>query len=395
MILRYTLRHDKMKRKYKVLLICFLLIIVNVSIGFGQKSSDKYKLKTIVIDPGHGGKDPGAVSKYGKESPLVLTISLKFGKLIKDNYPDMNVIYTRTDDSFVDLYKRAKIANDNNADFFICIHANSFKNGTPFGAETFVIGQEVTELNMHVVKKENSVILQEDNYLETYGGFDPNADETWIVLELFQSTHIDQSLKLAEYIQNEYKDDLKRFDRGVKQAPFLVLWKTKMPSILTEIGFISNDEEAKFLFSDEGQNQIAEGLFKAFKKYKTEYEKSIDQDFKEPDPIDNTTTNTINQANSGSNNEVTDNNNSIVFKVQIMSSPEKIKHDSKNFKGLNNVKEIKLNGVYKYTVGSETDYDKIIQIQSDTRKIFPDAFIIALKNNEKISLKQALKEIKK
>lgn len=379
----------KMKRNKLILITLSLLIFVNTLTLYGQSTSDKYKINTIVIDPGHGGKDPGAVSAWGKESHLVLAVSKKFGKLVQEHYPDMKVIYTRTDDSFVDLYKRAQIANDAKADFFICIHANSFKNSTPYGTETFVIGQEVTDENMYVVKKENSVILQEDNYLETYGGFDPNADETWIVLELFQSSHIEQSLKLAEYIQQSFKNDLKRYDRGVKQAPFLVLWKTTMPSILTEIGFITNPDDAKFLFSEEGQNQIAESLFKAFQKYKTEYEKSVEQDFKDEQLLDIKTTDNQDTITKDINKD------DIVFKVQIASSKKQIKIEPGNFKGLSDVEEIYIDNSYKYTVGNETDYNKIINKQKEIRKYYPDAFVIAIKNGEKIPLKQALKEIKK
>ncbi|MFH2141763.1 MAG: N-acetylmuramoyl-L-alanine amidase, partial [Bacteroidota bacterium] len=267
------------KRLYILVLLQILLIFVNANLN--ADGTEKYKIKTVVIDAGHGGKDPGAVCSAGYEKDLVLDIALKVGKYIEENIEGVKVIYTRDDDTFVELYKRAKIANEAKADVFISIHANANESSKPLGAETYVMGLSKSQGNLEVAKKENSVILQEDNYIEQYEGFDPNSAESQIIFTLYQNAYRNQSLDIASKVQHQFNENVKRVDRGVKQEGFLVLWKTTMPSILIEIGFISNPDEAKFLFSDEGKDYMSSAIYRAFKEYKKEYDKKIEEEYKD------------------------------------------------------------------------------------------------------------------
>ena len=248
------------------------MILLPLFSSFHGIDNSKFHVKTIVIDPGHGGSDPGAVSGKVQEKDIALELSLKFGKMIKDSFPNIKVIYTRTKDEFVELYQRAEIANKNNANIFICIHCNFCEASSAYGTETFTMGIHKSNANLEVAKRENSVILMESDYKENYGGFDPNSPEANIIFSLFQNAYINQSLSLAAKVESKFQSDAKRFSRGVKQAGFLVLWKTAMPSILIEAGFISNPKERTFLTSDDGKNKIAVSIFKAFKDYKIEVE---------------------------------------------------------------------------------------------------------------------------
>lgn len=361
------------------LFLTALLIFVNTYIY--ADGGEKYKIKTVVIDAGHGGKDPGAVCSQGYEKNLVLDIALKVGKYIEENIEGVKVIYTRDNDTFVELYRRAKIANDAKADVFISIHANANESSKPFGAETYVMGLSKSSVNLEVAKKENSVILQEDNYMEQYEGFDPNSAESQIIFTLYQNAYRNQSLDIASKIQSQFREKVSRTDRGVKQEGFLVLWKTTMPSILIEVGFISNPDEATFLFSEEGKDYMASAIYRAFKEYKTEYDKNVEEEYKDE----------IEFKKDSSVSIVSD---EILFKVQILTSDKQIKPDNKNFKGYKNIEENFLDGMYKYTIGSEADYSKISEIQKNIKKDFPDSFTIAIKNGKKIPINQALKEIK-
>jgi N-acetylmuramoyl-L-alanine amidase len=224
----------------------------------------------IVIDPGHGGKDPGCHGRLWKEKNVALAVSLKLGHYIEDNDKDVKVVYTRTTDEFVGLNERAELANKDHADFFICIHCNASPNHDAYGAATYLMGLKKSEGNLEVEKRENSSILYEKDYKTTYGGFDPNSPEANILFAMYQNVFLNQSLDFASKIQNEYAHVAKRKDNEVKQAGFLVLWKTAMPSLLTEIGFLTNPEEEKFLGSQKGQDEIAKSLFLAFQQYKAE-----------------------------------------------------------------------------------------------------------------------------
>ena len=254
----------------KRIIAIFIVLLVTAGPVFSQKK-ELYRVRTVVIDPGHGGAKPGAQGKKSWEKDLTLSVAKKFGKIIEDNYPDVKVIYTRTTDVDISLAERAHIANRNKADLFISIHANSHPTIAPTGVETFVMGLSESRANLEVAKKENADILLEADYKSNsdYNGFDPNAPETYVMLTMFQNAFIDKSLNLAQAIQSQYKQHIKTINRGVKQAELYVLYKTTCPSVLTEIGFISNPTEEAFMLSDEGQAKIAVCLFNAFMTYKT------------------------------------------------------------------------------------------------------------------------------
>jgi N-acetylmuramoyl-L-alanine amidase len=225
-----------------------------------------------VIDPGHGGRDPGTSGKNTKEKDIALKISLKFGALIEKNMPDVKVIYTRKDDRYVTLEERAELANKVKADLFVCIHANSLPGAPAYGTETFVMGLHKDKGNFEIAKRENSVILMDENYEERYEGFDPKSPESYILFTLSQSAYQASSLKFAQKIEDQFKTKVGRYSRGVKQAGFWVLWRTAMPSVLVETGFLSYGKEEGFLASENGQDLMASGLYRAFKEYKTEME---------------------------------------------------------------------------------------------------------------------------
>jgi len=337
-------------------------------------------IKTVIIDPGHGGRDSGTIGKYGYEKDLVLNVGLKVGEYIEKYIPDVKVVYTRSTDIFVELRNRAKIANDNNADLFISIHANGVSNPKPYGTETFVMGLDKSNKNIGVVKKENSVILQEENYQEQYGSFNPNSAESYIALTLFQNAHLSQSIRLAQLTEKQFTERVGRKSRGVKQAPFWVLWSVKSPSILIELGFISNSEEGKYLSTEQGKDYMASAIYRAFKQYKIEMDGPLEQ---------------TKESISEKKEVVTPSKKEeILFKVQFLSSPKSIALKAKKFKGLENVEEYKINNIYKYTYGSEKDLSSIKKIQVKVREKYPDAFVIAFKNEKKISIADALKEIK-
>ena len=225
-----------------------------------------------MIDPGHGGKDPGTHGKSAKEKDVALKIALKLGSYIEKNVPDVKVIYTRKDDKYLALDERADIANKHKADLFICIHANSLPGAPAYGTETYVMGLHKDKSNFELAKRENSVILMDENYEQRYEGFDPSSPESYILFTLSQNAYQESSLKFAQKVEDQFKSKEGRYSRGVKQAGFLVLWRTTMPSVLIETGFLSNSKEETFLSSSNGQDLIASGIYRAFKEYKAEIE---------------------------------------------------------------------------------------------------------------------------
>jgi N-acetylmuramoyl-L-alanine amidase len=252
----------------KILLIAITLL--NSSATFRPPSG--FKLETIVIDPGHGGKDPGTMGKKAKEKDVALKISLKVGNYIEKNIPGVKVIYTRKNDRYVSLDERAELANRSKAQLFICIHANSLPGAPAYGTETYVMGLHKDKGNFEVAKRENAVILMDENYKERYEGFDPKSPESYILFTLSQSAYHESSLRFAQKLEDQFKTKAGRYSRGVKQAGFLVLWRTSMPSVLIECGFLSNAKEENFLASDNGQELIASGIYRAFRDYKAEIE---------------------------------------------------------------------------------------------------------------------------
>jgi N-acetylmuramoyl-L-alanine amidase len=230
-----------------------------------------FKIRTVVLDPGHGGKDPGTVGKSIKEKDVVLKIAIKVGEYIEKNMPEVKVVYTRKTDKFIELNERSAIAMRNKADLFISIHANAISNPKTYGTETWVMGLHKSEENLAVAKRENSVIMYEDNYEQHYEGFD-NSTESIIMMSLIQNAYLESSVKFADKIEKQFKNKAGRHSRGVKQAGFVVLYKTATPSVLVESGFLSNETEEKFLGTDNGQELIASGIYRAFKEYKSEVE---------------------------------------------------------------------------------------------------------------------------
>ena len=257
-----------MKKRLIVIIISFIPVFCSYEL-LAQTS---YKLKTVVIDAGHGGKDPGCSGKYSKEKHVALQVALELGRIIEENLPDVKVIYTRKTDKFVELHERANIANRNNADLFVSIHCNAgphyFK-----GSETYAMGLHKTRGNLDVAMRENQSILQEENYLDNYEGFDPSSTEGYILFSLMQNAYLDNSLNIASKVESQFKNRVSRHSRGVKQAGFIVLWKTSMPSILVELGFLTNEKEEAFLNNKKNQVYMASGIYRAIKAYKLELER--------------------------------------------------------------------------------------------------------------------------
>ena len=250
------------------------LLLFSLTVN-GQQSQDKNynSVTTVVIDAGHGGKDPGTHGKHTKEKDLVLKVALKVGSYIEQYLPDVKVIYTRKDDRFLELYERANIANKAKADLFISIHANALPvKPTVHGTETYVMGLHTNEKNFNVAKRENSVILLEENHEEKYEGFDPNSPESYIMFSLTQNAYLDNSVLMANYVEKQFSERAGRRSLGVKQAGFQVLWNTYMPSVLVEIGYLTNPKEENQLNIEQVQDYIASGIYRAFKEYKNQLE---------------------------------------------------------------------------------------------------------------------------
>ncbi len=259
----------KVNLKIRIFFLLLLLLITGINV----RAQEGYHIKTVVIDAGHGGKDPGALGRHAREKDITLAIALKVGYYIKRCCPDVKVIYTRKTDVFVPLYKRAEIANKNNANLFISIHVNSSTNHKVQGASTYVMGLHKDEENLKVAMLENKAILYEKNYQTTYQNFDINSPQAYIIFSLYQNAYLDLSLEFASLVQDQFRLRARRIDRGVHQAGFLVLWRTTMPSVLVEVGYISNPAEERYLMSRYGQDIIASAIYRAFKQYKAKVEK--------------------------------------------------------------------------------------------------------------------------
>ncbi|MDR1097558.1 MAG: N-acetylmuramoyl-L-alanine amidase [Tannerella sp.] len=348
------------------------------------------KTFTIVIDPGHGGRDPGCVGSISKEKAINLSVALKLGALIEQNHPDVQIIYTRKTDVFIPLDERANMANKYKADLFISIHTNSIKKGNASGTETYTLGLTNSDENLDVAMRENSVILMEDDYLQKYEGFDPKSTESYIIFEFIQNKHMEQSVSLASEIQKSFAKS-KRGNRGVRQAGLLVLRKTGMPGILVELGFISNRPEERFMASNDGQNTLAQAIYRAFDSYKRDYVRksgnivnkpviTAPQEmtagrsplYKEDDAVADTSPVTAEKTNE------------IIYKVQIMTSDKKLSVKDNRFKGYKDVSFYMDKGIYKYTCGSTPDYREILSLHKKAAKDFKGAFIIKTKDGKRI-----------
>lgn len=381
------IRLHSMKR---ILHLCIVLSILFLS-PFSVFSQNAGKIKTIVIDAGHGGKDPGAMGKKSKEKDIALAVALKTGHYIEQNLSGVKVVYTRKTDKFVELHRRGQIANEANADLFISIHCNSNNSHSPYGAETYALGVEEkrTKRNMEVAMTENAAIMLEENQQDIYAGFNPNSEESLISLTLFQSEHLMQSLDLASRIQKQFKERVGRKDRGVHQAGFLVLWRTAMPSVLVELGYISNSTEEAFLLSEKGQSYMASAIYRAVKEYKRDYEsESGAYDYRKEVVEGQENANT--EQKTSNNNKHAESNSAVTFRVQFYVTPSEIKKDDKRFNSLTNIYMYEHNGMYKYTSGKFNSLSEAENYKKTIKsKGFPDAFTVAFLDDERISISKA------
>lgn len=388
--------------------ICLWLLVCPICIGdlWGKDF-------VVVIDAGHGGHDPGAIGKISKEKNINLNVALKVGNLIKKNCNDVKVVYTRSKDVFIPLARRAEIANNAKADLFISIHTNALaKNRTAKGASTWTLGLAKSEANLEVAKRENAVILYESDYKTRYAGFNPNSAESYIIFEFMQDKYMEQSVHLASLVQKQFRHTCKRVDRGVHQAGFLVLKASAMPSILIELGFISTPEEERYLNTEVGANTMAKGIYRAFLNYKREHEIRLTGASKTIIPVeqDENDSREIAQAQEGPEkvnytpkiaskrpiaSESTTNDTQIMFKIQILTSSKPLTKNDKRLKGLKGAEYYKEKGLYKYTYGASSDYNKVLRTKRSITPQFKDAFIIAFRNGEKMNVNEAIAEFKK
>lgn len=378
------INNPKINNSTKGVFILMFLLFVVVFSGFSQ-----LKPFTIVLDAGHGGKDPGKVSSHKYyEKEIALNIVLEVGKILEQE-KNIKVIYTRKTDVFLELRERAKIANKADADLFVSIHCNAH-NSQAEGAETWILGLHANKANFEIAKAENSVILLEENYELNYKGFDPNSPESFIGLTLMQEEYLDQSIAMASFIQDSFTNELKRTNRGVKQAGFWVLHNTYMPSVLIETGFLTNHSEGAFLNSNEGQSKFAKSIAASILKYyknnslnATNHNGKVQTTSNDKDTRATTKSNT--QENSSTIKNIELKNDEIVYKVQIAASSKKIATDSYNFKGLENVSIILEGNLYKYYAGISSDESEIKKyLQKAKEKGYQGAFIVAFKNGTKI-----------
>ena len=366
--MNFLLNHKfNIKAKNLLFLVLFCFLLINNSLVYAQKEY------VVVLDAGHGGRDPGNLGRPGsgfKEKNIALKVSLGVGQLI-DKEDDIKVVFTRNKDISLDLWKRGDIANNAKADLFVSIHCDSHTSNA-FGAGTFVLGIRGNKKNLEIAKRENAVILKEDNYKQRYRGFDSSSAESIIGLSLLQEENLDKSLNIASLIQSNFTKKLKRVDRKVKQDNFQVLRETIMPSVLVELGFLTNKKEGRYLNSKKGQKALSIAIADAIKKYINQLK--------------------INTISISDDVLVEDVSLTIEYKIQIASGKNKIRTKSYNFKGLREVERVKVRGYYKYYYGNSSNLERTKEsLKIAKKKGYRSAFIVAFKNGEKISIKQAQK----
>jgi N-acetylmuramoyl-L-alanine amidase len=366
-----------------------ILIVFLIFLFCGSAFSQKNQTFTVILDAGHGGKDPGNSYHGFVEKEIALKTTLKVGAMLEKE-KDLKIIYTRTSDVFIELAKRPKIANKANANLFISIHCNSVKNFGPSGTETFVMGLSRSDMNLEVAKNENSVILLENNYKETYEGFNPKNPESLIGLTLKQEDNLYSSIDLATKIQNNFTNNLDRNSRGVKQQPLWVLDAAYMPSVLIELGFLSNKEEGAFLNSEEGQNKMARQIANAIKSYKSDYfgESSNTASTNEPKESG------VKKSEFAEQSNAVDFYSGSVYKVQLFAGSQKLPLNSNKFKGLKNISSTLYNGVYRYTYGATSNLAEANQLQREAKKAgFPDSYIVCIKDGKSSKVIDVAKQI--
>lgn len=382
--------------KIKSLTIVFILLIIHNANVYSKDF-------TLVIDAGHGGHDPGAIGAISKEKDINLKVALAFGNIVKQKCPNVKVIYTRSKDVFVPLNKRAEIANNSKADLFISIHTNAVAGSkSATGASTWTLGLAKTEANLEVAKRENSVILYEDDYKQRYAGFNPYSSESYIIFELIQDQYMEQSVNLASILQKQFKGYCGRADRGVHQAGFLVLKASAMPSVLIELGFISTPSEERYLNSDKGIKELSNGIYRAFVEYKENWSVTNSNSTNQNTTIDEKTENAAAEITLEKDEAIINNNSvvaknidsKIIFKVQILTSSKKLSNNSPQFKGIKNISSYYENGLYKYTCYESEDFNYVNGKRKEISKLFKDAFVVAFKDGKRININKAIEDFK-
>ena len=350
---------------------CLTVVAAFAALSFAIAADHNY---TIVIDPGHGGKDPGAIGRISREKDLNLTLALRVGELLNQQYPDVKVIYTRSTDVFIPLQTRADIANRNNADLFMSIHTNSAESKAASGVETFILGTEKMEKNLDVAMRENAVMKLEADYKTTYQGFDPNSIDSYIMFDLMQNAYMDQSLQFATHVQNHFVGRLNRADRGVRQAAFWVLLKTACPSILFEMGFISNPEEEEFLNRDTAMDGMAQALVDAFAAYTHRQSAKKEALTTEPEPQAEQAAGSRTEETTPAQ-EAAPREKQKYYAIQICASKEPLQPTDPQLKGFA-CDTIHAGRWIKYYTAADTDRAKVAERLPELRKSFPDCWII-------------------
>lgn len=363
---------------HKTLLFVSIIIVLTCSSFISQDAPKKPEKFVVVLDAGHGGHDPGNLGNGYKEKDIALNIVLEIGEAL-EKIPNVEVIYTRKKDVFVELFERGKIANKAKANLFVSVHCNAH-HSQAYGTETFVLGLNRNQTNFEVAKKENSVIFLEHDHESKYGGFDPNSPESVISILIGQEEYLEQSILLASLIQGNFTNKLKRHNRDVKQAGLIVLHQTVMPSVLVEVGFLTNKSEGAYLNSSKGQMEMANSIKESILDYKDFVDQNIGDDVMVSEDI-------IEETHEPEH--VFD---AVTFKVQIAASSRKLTLASRNFKGLDNVSLEKQGSLYKYYYGNTSDYNKIQSLEKTAKnKGYPSSFIVAFKADKQIPLDEALK----
>ncbi|MBP3776635.1 MAG: N-acetylmuramoyl-L-alanine amidase [Prevotella sp.] len=398
-----------------------ILVLIWVTMVFAVVSMAANKKFTLVIDAGHGGHDAGALGSFSKEKNINLNVALAFGRYVENNCPDVKVIYTRKTDVFIPLHTRADIANRNKADLFVSIHTNALPRGRiARGLETYTLGMHRAGSNLEVAKRENSVILIEKDYKQRYEGFDPNSSESYIMFEFMQDKNMAQSVELAKFVQKRVCAAARRPDKGVKQAGFLVLRETSMPSCLIELGFITTSDEEQMLNSKDGIDRLGYGIYQAFLDYKRKYDGRITVPYQaeqkedinipsvvpqeeQPETVKTTVPVKIQKEPAvppvnvevvkEEQAQVQSQDSTLIFKVQIMASASRQRIGKSKLYG-QEAKYYEEGGFYKYTVGESEDYDEIAKIRERLVGNFPEAFVIAFRGGQKVDTRTAIREFR-
>lgn len=349
---------------------------------------------TLVIDPGHGGHDAGALGAISKEKNINLAVALRFGKYVEQNLPEVRVIYTRKTDVFIPLNERANIANRANADLFISVHTNALPAGKiARGFETYTLGMHRAKDNLDVAMRENSVISMEKDYQQRYQGFDPRSSESYIIFEFIQGKNMERSVDLARMIQRGVCDGANRPDKGVHQAGFLVLRETSMPGCLIELGFITTPDEERLLNDDSRVDDIARGIYEAFAKYKNKYDRSVSVPYRAKDSEDVNIPKIVPDQEPAPKKKA-EVAHAPVFKLQIFVGSRNLRKGDAHFKGETDYDSFQEGNLVKYTLGASTNYNEIYRLRKEKLEKFPAAFIIAFKNGQKYDVNQAIREFK-